>query len=354
MTAPPLGLIEGGGTGRELIRAVRTCSAALGDRGDAPIELIRFDDDRWREEIEEERFHDGLHEALGAFLEEVRGRGGAVVRGSLPAPILYRLRHELGPIAHVVPLNPYPELSRFPELRTVVVRDGSQGLYHASTVERRGGTVVATAEWREESLRFLAETSFALAEEHPRRRLTSILKTSVLGPLGELWLSVFEEAARAHPEVRYEHRPSGAGFSDMWLERDEFGVVATDDEAGDVLADLVPSVLYESRNLVPAANLSPGGHATYQTDHGTIRPLAGKDRVNPLAMLAALAMALERTLRRGDDAAALRGAIRAALEDGLRTDDLRREPGHVAVGTRGMTEAIVRHLSRTAARASSA
>jgi isocitrate/isopropylmalate dehydrogenase len=147
----------------------------------------------------------------------------------------------------------------------------------------------------------------------------------------------------------------------MWLAPREFGVVVTDDQSGDILADLIPSVLYQSRNLVAAGNLSMQGHASFQTDHGTIRPLVGKDAVNPLAMLNALAMALSHGLDRGANREGdsrdgapdgglgigdqILAAIADVLEAGARTEDFFAGAPARLVGTTEMTELIMERLT---------
>jgi 3-isopropylmalate dehydrogenase len=339
-----LGLIHGGGTGPELLESVRRCIDAIESRTGIAIEVQGFDDEKWAPQMELEAYDPGLHRALADFYDELRRRRGAIVRGSLPAPILYRLRRELDLAEHIVPLNPFPEISTAPGLKVVLLREANQGLYHFDEMSREDGEVTVTTAWREATVRHLAARAFELAETHGSRQVTTVLKTSVLGDLGGLWLEAFREESERHPQISYAHRPSGAGFSDMWLEPEQYGVVVTSDEAGDILADLVPSVLYGSRNLVATANLSPHGHASYQTDHGTIQPLRGEDAVNPVAMLGALAMALRYTGGLGEIADALLAAVSGVLSAGWHTSDLRCGPEHKRIGTRALTERILERL----------
>lgn len=339
-----VGLIDGGGTGRELIGCVERVLGCLADRTPQRFERIEFDNARWAEQFDEECWEPDLHRDLLDFYDRIRGRAGVIVRGSLPAPVLYRLRRDVGQAVKWVPLNPFPGISRLPDLRVQLVRESIHGLYHADELRRDGDGVQGRFSWREETLRFVARESFRLAALAPPQRVTVVLKTSVLGEIGALWRDAFADEARGHPEVRLAFRPSGAGFSDMWLAPREFGVVATDDQSGDILADLLPTVLYDSRNLVAAGNLSTAGHASFQTDHGTIKPLVGKDAVNPVAMLGALSMALIHGLPQSGLGEAVNRAIEDALEEGLRTQDFCSGPGQRLVGTREMTDRIVAHL----------
>lgn len=356
-----IGLIHGGGTGPELIACVRQVLGCITDSTGLNFECVDFDHDRWGPEFDEEVYNASLHSDLLSFYDTMRSNSGVIVRGSLPAPVLYKLRGDLKQTMKLVPLNPFPRISCAPELQAILVRESIQGMYHPASLRREGRRIHGEFVWQEEMLEFLAQESFRLAEANAPHRLTMVLKTSVLGELGEMWLDVFARESLRHPDVRYAHRASGAGFSDMWLAPREFGVVVTDDQSGDILADLIPSVLYESRNLVAAGNLSMQGHASFQTDHGTIRPLVGKDAVNPLAMLNALAMSLNHGLSRSggmEEASSqvaegdtrrvgeqILAAISDVLDGGARTEDFfAGAPGRL-VGTTEMTERIMERLS---------
>lgn len=339
-----VGLIDGGGTGAELIVCVKRILAQVAERTAHRFELVEFDNARWAEGFDEEIYDAGMHRALVEFYDGIAARGGVIIRGSLPAPILYRLRGDVGQALKWVPLNPYPGVSRHPDFRVRLVRESVHGIYHPAEMRRDGGSVHARFEWHQETYRFLAAEAFRLAALEPPHRVTTVLKTSVLGEVGDLWLAAFSEEARRHPGIRHAHRPSGAGFSDMWVAPREFGVVVTDDQSGDILADLVPTILYDSRNLVAAGNLSLAGHASFQTDHGTIKPLVGKDAVNPIAMIGALSMALAHGLPRSGLSESLSDAIAEVLDGGFRTADFFAGPPQHLIGTREMTDRILEGL----------
>lgn len=346
-----VGTIDGGGTGAELIDCARRVLACLTETTGRRFRIVDFDNARWAEQFDEEIYDAALHRDLLAFYETIREERGVIVRGSLPAPVLYRLRRDVGQAVKWVPLNPFPAISRHPEFRVQLVRESIQGVYHPEEIRREGDRVQARYGWSAETLRFVAGEAFRLAERGDApKRVTTVLKTSVLGQIGALWLEAFTEEARRHPAVRLAHRPSGAGFSDMWLAPREFGVIATDDQSGDILADLIPTILYDSRNLVSAGNLSVAGHASFQTDHGTIKPLVGKDAVNPVAMLGALAMALEHGAPESGLGAAVSGAIEDVLVAGLRTQDFYSGPPQRLVGTREMTDRILERVALRAGR----
>lgn len=338
-----IGLIHGGGTGPEIVEATKEVIRGVADRFGVQFELRDFDNQRYAEAVNVEQWDAELYKALSAFYGEIREQGGAIIRGSMPAPILYKLRTEEGFNTKLVPLNPYPEHSTHPEFDVLLVRENSQGVYHLDEIRRRGGVVEGRFHYDRESLEDLAEAAF---DQATRRRgsVALVLKTSVLGEVGALWKSVFEEKSREYPGVNYTLRPSGAGFSDMLLYPRLYDVVVTDDEGGDIIADVVPTLLYGTRNLVPARNIGPGGFSVYQTDHGTNKPLTGKNKMNPVGMISAFGMALEHSFGMGKAAKALQRAVIRTLFH-YRTEDMHQEGrGYVLVGTREMTEHILENL----------
>jgi 3-isopropylmalate dehydrogenase len=194
-------------------------------------------------------------------------------------------------------------------------------------------------------LEHLARTAFQESEKR-RKKVALVLKTSVLDAIAELWEDVFEKESNNHPDVAYSVRPSGAGFSDMYLFPDLYDVVVTDDEGGDIIADVVPTMLYGSRNLAAQANLDRDGFGVYQTDHGTVKYLAGQDRMNPIGMISALAMALEYSYGMKEEADALTRAVNIVLFEGYRTEDMYVKPQHQKlVGTKEMTEKIIQRIT---------
>jgi isocitrate/isopropylmalate dehydrogenase len=350
-TALTVGLIDGGGTGAELLTCVKRLLSAVSDVTKHDFSIVEFDNKRWQSQFDEERYDSDLHADLLDFYNAIQQRAGVIVRGSLPAPVLYKLRRDVEQAVKVVPLNPFPSVSRYPEFRTTLIRESIHGIYHHDQMSREGDIVRAQFEWTKKTFDFLASQAFRLAEAHAPHRVTTVLKTSVLGEMGALWLDAFKEESLLHPTVQYSHRPSGAGFSDMWMAPNEYGIVVTDDQSGDILADLVPTILYESRNLVSAGNLSMRGHASFQTDHGTIKPLVGMDAVNPLAMIGALGMALEHGLGEDGPGRRIFLAVEEVLTQGYRTSDFHSQAAQKLVGTTEMTDLIIErvqvHLTQT-------
>jgi 3-isopropylmalate dehydrogenase len=108
----------------------------------------------------------------------------------------------------------------------------------------------------------------------------------------------------------------------MELVRDpgRFEVIVTNNLYGDILSDLGAG-LVGGLGLAASANLHPGRPGLFEPVHGSAPPLAGKNVANPFAAILTAAMMLTE-LGEAAAAAALDGAVRAALAAGIRTPDL--------------------------------
>lgn len=340
----PVGLITGSGTGPELIQFARRILNVLSDLSKNPIEIVDFPDQELIVSIKEEIYSEELYQKLREFMDRLAMQNGITIRGSIPAPVLYKLRRNFGQSFKISLLNPFPRLSCKPNLNVLLFREAVSGLYHFGSIERVDDCVTAMIRSDKKSVVFMAIKAFEFARLHLPHRVTLVLKTSVLGEWGHLWLEAFEEVSKKFPDIEFVKRPSGAGFSDMWIRPDDFGVVVTDDQGGDVVSDILPTIIYGTRNLIAGASFSRHGHADFQTEHGTIMPLAGKNLVNPLGMLNAVFLGLRWGLGRFDEAQCLHKSMELTLSQGYRTSDFYISGQGQLVKTDEMVEKIISNL----------
>jgi 3-isopropylmalate dehydrogenase len=122
----------------------------------------------------------------------------------------------------------------------------------------------------------------------------------------------------------------------------EFDVLVTPNLCGDILADL-GAVLLGSRGLSFSGNFSSDGKAVYQTNHGSAYDLVGTDRANPVGQFYSLAMMLRESFGLHQEAGWIEEAVADVWRQGWRTDDL-EESGYRSVGTRELTELVVRSV----------
>jgi 3-isopropylmalate dehydrogenase len=245
------------------------------------------------------------------------------------------LRVRLGLYAGVRPIRAIPGVPlalahpRAREIDLVILRESTEGLFWArgrgEVIEDREArdTMVITRATTERLSRF----AFRLAERRSQRmgrpqKVTLVDKANVFTSMAFM-RRVFEEVARAFPDV-----PSGTHYIDAmaldlvrrpW----EFDVLPMENMFGDIISDLGAGLI-GGMGYAPSADIGDA-HAVFQPSHGTGPDIAGKGVANPTAMLLSAAMMLDWLASRGagqawgDAATELEFAVDKAFANGLRT-----------------------------------
>jgi 3-isopropylmalate dehydrogenase len=95
--------------------------------------------------------------------------------------------------------------------------------------------------------------------------------------------------------------------------------------------------------MLGSASLNAQGFGMYEPIHGSAPDIAGQGKANPIAMVLSAAMMLRLSFGLEAEAAAVEGAVRKALAEGLRTPDIGGAGGTV-VTTQQLGAAIERAL----------
>jgi len=183
------------------------------------------------------------------------------------------------------------------------------------------------------------------------KKLASAEKSNVM-VTGVLWRQVVTEVAKDYPDVQLSHILADNCAMQLVRNPKQFDVIVTDNLFGDVLSDEAAQ-LTGSIGMLPSASLGAkraGGKqsALYEPIHGSAPDIAGKDLANPIASILSLGMAMRYSFGRPDDAALLDKAVDRVLAEGYRTSDI-MQPGMTKLGTRGMTEVILKALDKVSA-----
>ena len=115
-----------------------------------------------------------------------------------------------------------------------------------------------------------------------------------------------------------------------------FDVVLTENMFGDILTDEA-SVISGSLGLLPSASVG-SGVGLFEPIHGSYPQVAGQNRANPVGAILSAAMLLEYAFDLHQEAAAVRAAVTAAINQGYSTEDLNKTGGY---GTREVGDKIV-------------
>lgn len=150
------------------------------------------------------------------------------------------------------------------------------------------------------------------APKDGKLRVTSIVKDNVLQGC-KLFAGVFAEIGEEYPTIEKDTAIVDA-FT-QWLigQPEYYDVLVTTNMFGDIVTDLA-SVLQGGMGMAVGCNVGDD-HAMFEPIHGSAPKHAGKDKVNPMAMILAIGEGLEWLGRKHGDDRLIRaaGAIEAAV-----------------------------------------
>src|SRR5262245_49753424 len=250
-------------------------------------------------------------------------------------------RFKLDLYANVRPIKMYPGIQHrihggsrrvwdADKVDMVIVRENTEGLYSgAGGVLAPGGrghvaidTRIITREASERVIRYAFELSRRRGRGAPKdgkKRVTCIVKDNVLRGC-QLFHDVFREVGANYPDVEKDVAIVDA-FTQWLIGQPEFyDVCVTTNMFGDIVTDL-GSVLQGGMGMAVGCNVGDD-HAMFEPIHGSAPKHAGKDKVNPMAMILCTGEALRWVGGRKENAALVRAgdavenAVKSVLASG--------------------------------------
>jgi 3-isopropylmalate dehydrogenase len=250
-------------------------------------------------------------------------------------------RTRLDLYANVRPVKLYPGVSHrvhgkhkrvweADKVDMVLIRENTEGLYsgHGGILAPGGKSHVATdvrvitREASERVIRFAFELARKRGKGAPKdgkKRVTAILKDNVLRGC-QMFGEIFREVGAEYPDIEKDTAIVDA-FT-QWLigQPEYYDVCVTTNMFGDIVTDLA-SVLQGGMGMAVGCNVGDR-HAMFEPIHGSAPKYAGKDKVNPIAMILAVREALRWVADRKANAALaaasdkIEAAVRIVLERG--------------------------------------
>lgn len=268
--------------------------------------------------------------------------------GDSPTASLLRLRRELGLHTGIRPVALPGPLADLASLRVadgrsaidlVIVRDLSAGLFHGIPRGRRSHAGVEeaydTMSYTAPAIARTARTAFELARRR-RASVASVDQANVLES-SALWREEVTRTAAEYPDVRLDHVLVDNCANELVRRPDRYDVILTDGLFGGILSDEAGAVT-GSIGMLASASVGDGP-GIFEPVHGSAPRHAGRDEVNPIGTIRALAMLLDLALGLPDAARAVEEAIVRTVAAGHRTYDI-AAPGGRVVGTTAMGDAI--------------
>ncbi len=358
-TAHRVTLIPGDGTGPELATATRRVLEATG---------VKFD---W--DIQEAGT--AVHERVGTplppqVLESLR-RNGIGLKGPITTPVgsgfrsvNVALRKELDLYACERPCKSYPGVrSRYQAIDLVIVRENTEDLYagiefpvgsHGATALRDLVRHEANREIKEDSgisikpisvsgTERIVRHAFRYARANGRRTVTAVHKANIMKDTDGLFLETARRVAGEFSDIGFNDRIVDNMCMQLVQTPEDYDVLVLPNLYGDILSDLAAGLI-GGLGVAPGANIGEKA-ALFEPTHGSAPKYAGKDRVNPLAMILS-GMLLLRYLKEMEAADRLERAIAKVIREGTHvTYDMKpRRDDPSAVGTQAGADAVIRAM----------
>ncbi len=266
-----------------------------------------------------------------------------------PEQGLLAMRKKLGLYANLRPVNTFEALIHKSPLRADIVkgadfmciRELTGGLYFGRPQGRSedGNTAYDTCVYTREEVTRIVTLGYEYAMKR-RKKLTIVDKANILAT-SRLWREVARELAPSYPEVETEYMFVDNAAMRLIQWPTAFDVMVTENMFGDILTDEA-SVITGSMGLLPSASI--GEHTSvFEPIHGSWPQAAGQNIANPLATVLSAAMMLEYAFGMQEEAALIRQAVDASMEQNVRTQDIQVE-GEKNYSTSELGEWLVNYI----------
>ncbi len=355
MTSQPhrVTVIPGDGVGPEVVRAAIRIIDAAG---------VKIE---WEEaEAGAEVFRRGETSGVPQATRDSIARTKVVLKGPLETPVGFgeksanvTLRKLFETYANVRPARELPGVpTRYAGegIDLVIVRENVEDLYagieHMQTPDVAQCLKIISRKGSEKIIRY----AFEFARREGRTKVTCATKANIMKLTEGLFKRVFEELSAEYPEIGAEHLIIDNVAHQLAKDPSQFDVIVTTNLNGDIISDL-------ASGLVGGLGFASSGNygdtvAIFEAVHGSAPKYAGKDVINPTALILSSIMMLRHL---GEFAAASRieDAVLVTLEEGRAvTQDLARQTGgdiEQAASTSRFTDSIIANLDRRPAMAPS-
>jgi len=282
----------------------------------------------------------------GYVLDSVK-KNKIALKGPLTTPVgkgfrsvNVTLRQELNLYANLRPARNLPGIkTRYSGVDLIIVRENTEDLY--AGIEHRVGRDAAESIkiiTREASMR-ISRYAFELARREGRKKVTAVHKANIMKLSDGLFLECARDVAAAYPDIEFEDMIVDAMCMKLVQSPENYDVLVLPNLYGDIVSDLCAG-LVGGLGVAPGANIGVEA-AVFEPVHGSAPKHAGKNKVNPLAILLSGVMML-RHLGEKDAADRVMAAVLRVLEEKRRlTYDLGG-----SAGTSEMADAIIEAMQR--------
>ena len=189
----------------------------------------------------------------------------------------------------------------------------------------------------------IVEYAFDYARKNKRRKVTAVHKANIMKHTDGLFLAVARQVAERNPDIEFEDRIVDNMCMQLVLRPKEYDVLCCPNLYGDIISDLGAGMI-GGLGLAPGANIGANG-AVFEATHGSAPKYAGKNKVNPMAVMLSGVLML-RHLEETAAADAMEKAIAnvIALGENVTYDLKEKRDDPTSVGTSQVADAVVAQL----------
>ena len=272
-------------------------------------------------------------------------RNGIALKGPITTPVgdgfrsvnVY-LRKQLDLYSNIRPIKSYEGIpSKYENVDLVIVRENTEDLYvgieHMVGEDAAESIKIFTKKGCERIIRF----AFEYAVKEGRRKITAVHKANIMKCTDGMFLNIARSIALEYPGIKFEEMIIDAMCMRLVQSPEVYDVLVLPNLYGDIVSDLCAG-LVGGLGVAPGANIG-ANFAVFEPVHGSAPDIAGKDIVNPTAMMLTGAHML---MYMGENVAAdrIEKAITKVIKE---RRSVTRDIGGTA-GTLEFTEQIIRAL----------
>jgi isocitrate dehydrogenase len=334
-------VIPGDGVGPEVVYSVQRIIAAAA----APIE--------WEEcQAGASVFEQGIPSGvLPSTIESIR-KTRVALKGPLETPVGYgeksanvtlrKLFETYGNIRPAREMPGVPTLYSGRGINLVIVRENIEDLYagieYMQTPDVAQGIKLISRMGCEKIVRL----AFEFARSEGRKSMHCATKSNIMKLTEGTLKRTFEKVAQEYPDIEAHHIIVDNCAHQLVKKPEQFSVIVTTNMNGDILSDLT-SGLIGGLGFAPSANIGKKV-AIFEAVHGSAPKYAGKNVINPTALIMSATMML-RHLDEFEAAESIENALHVTLASGVHTRDVIGDVG--AASTTQFTDAIISNLGKS-------
>ncbi|MGQ9814460.1 MAG: isocitrate/isopropylmalate family dehydrogenase, partial [Candidatus Roseilinea sp.] len=226
----------------------------------------------------------------------------------------------------------------------VVVRENVEDLYAGIEHMQTPGVAQCLKLISSKGSEKIVRLAFELARAEGRKSVACATKSNIMKLTEGTLKRTFEAIAPEYPDIESWHIIIDNCAHQLVKNPAQFDVIVTTNMNGDIISDLTSALI---GGLGYAASANIGNEvAIFEAVHGSAPKYAGKNVINPTAVIMSAIMML-RHLGEFEAASAIEHAVLVTLESGVLTRDVVGDAK--AASTTAYTDAIISNLGKTSA-----